>query len=197
MQPDLAHRRCFIALLPPPEIQEYANAVIGELGDRYQMKTAKAPPHVTLQAPFLWRDENLPLLERSLQEFASRQAPVPITLSGFGAFAPRVLYMYVQKTPSLLKLQANLLAYLEATLAIVDPVAKRRSFTPHLTVASRNVTPPTFQQAWTALQSRSAEFEFLGTELTLLVHTGQKWQIHAEFELSRPLDLPVDSDVSP
>lgn len=178
--------RFFIALVPPVEICDYATQVIQELSDRFRTSTAKAPPHITLQAPFMWQVAEAAALETSLREFAALQAPVPVALSGFGAFAPRVLFMNVLKTPELLKLQANLLAHLETQLGIVDPVAKRRPFSPHLTVASRNVTRPIFKQAWADLQTRSIEFSFVGDRLTLLIHDGQRWHIHSEHPCQNP-----------
>lgn len=175
--------RFFIALLPPAAIQDYAHQVIRELNDRYRTNTAKAPPHVTLQPPFLWQIRSLSQLEACLQGFATAQPTIPVSLSGFGAFSPRVLYINVLKTPQLLALQSALMAELEAQLGIVDPVSNRRPFSPHLTVASRNVTRQTFKQAWAELQSRSVEFEFVGDRLTLLIHDGRQWQIQREFSL--------------
>lgn len=173
--------RFFVALLPPIEIQTYAEDVIQELGQHYRTRTAKAPPHITLQPPFLWANASVSLLEATLAQFASEQTVVPIQLSGFGAFAPRVLYMNVLRTPELLEQQAALMNKLEIELGIVDPVSKKRPFAPHLTVASRNLTRQTFRAAWAELQSRSVEFQFVAERLTLLSHDGQRWQIRAEF----------------
>lgn len=175
--------RFFIALLPPQAIQEYANATIQELGDRFQMRTAHAPPHVTLQAPFVWSRSRLPELDRVLTQFAAAHSAIPVALSGFGSFAPRVLYINVLKTAELLALQADLSQVLKTTLAIVDPKATQRSFAPHLTVASRNVTRQTFRQAWHELQSREVSFDFVGDRLTLLIHDGRRWQIHQHYPL--------------
>ncbi|MBE9181842.1 2'-5' RNA ligase family protein [Oculatella sp. LEGE 06141] len=184
---DQAHPRFFIALLPPQAIQEYADGVIQELSDRYHTRTAKAPPHVTLQPPFRWSLEAIATLEDCLYRFATEQMAVPITLAGFGAFAPRVLYINVLKTTELLTLQASLMLRLEQTLAIVDPVAKRRPFAPHMTVASRNLTRSIFKQAWTELQQRRIEFQFVGDRLTLLIHDGHRWHIRSEFPLLNPV----------
>ncbi|HEY9644358.1 MAG TPA: 2'-5' RNA ligase family protein [Coleofasciculaceae cyanobacterium] len=178
--------RFFIALIPPLEIQAYANLVIQELSDRYKTSTSNAPPHVTLQAPFLWHLDAMPQLEACISQFAQSQPAVPVTLSGFGAFPPRVLYINVLKTPELLSLQTGLMGHLEETLGILDPVAKRRPFSPHLTVASRNLAA-TFQVAWSDLQSRSVDFEFVGDRLTLLLHDGQCWQIQSQFPCGQSL----------
>lgn len=187
--PDPAATRFFVGLLPTVEIQDYANQVIEELAHRYHTSTAKAPPHVTLQPPFLWQLSELAQLEACLQSFAAEQFPVPVCLSGFGAFAPRVLYLNVLKTPELLALQAGLMAELESRLAIVDPVSKHRSFSPHLTIASRNVTRSTFRQAWADLKTRSIEFSFVANRFTLLIHDGSQWRIQSEFQLLQTAHL--------
>lgn len=177
--------RCFIAILPPAEIEQYADRVIQELTDRYGTATAKAPPHITVQPPFLWHLSNIATLEGCLQAFVEQLAPIPITLSGFGAFAPRVLFIDVAKTPELLALQSTVMTELENQLGIVDSAAKRRPFAPHLTVASRNMSRQIFKQAWADLKPRSFEFEFVGDRLTLLLHDGQRWQLHRQFSLGK------------
>jgi 2'-5' RNA ligase len=175
--------RFFVGLMPPPAIQNYATQVIQELTDRYQTRTSKAPPHITLQPPFLWPVDAIPNLHTGLQSAAHGHSPVPVVLSGFGAFAPRVLFINVLKTPELLQLQATLMRELETHLGIVDPVSKRRPFAPHLTVASRNLTRQSFKQAWAELSTRSVEFTFVGDRLTLFIHDGQRWHVQAEFPL--------------
>lgn len=176
----MSQARFFIALLPPQSIQDYASEVIQELSDRHRTGVSKAPPHITVQPPFEWSLSQQTALEDCLSTFAIQQSAVPIQLLGFGSFPPRVLYINVLKTPELLTLQANLSTTLESQLAIADP-KKHRPFAPHLTVASRNMTRSTFQQAWTELQTRSVEFEFVSDRLTLLIHTGQQWQIQQDF----------------
>ncbi|NJN56192.1 MAG: 2'-5' RNA ligase family protein [Leptolyngbyaceae cyanobacterium SL_5_9] len=175
--------RFFVALLPSLAVQEYAEQVIQELGDRYQTSTSKSPPHVTLQPPFQWQLQRVAQLEQVLSEFAGQWPRVSVQLSGFGAFVPRVLYINVLKTAELLALQAALATALEEALGIVDPKSKSRTFSPHLTVASRNLTRQSFRQAWTELQARQVEFEFVGDRLTLLIHDGQCWQVQSEFAL--------------
>jgi 2'-5' RNA ligase len=172
----------FIALLPPPEIQDYANQIKQYFADKYASRHAqKSPPHITLQPPFKWIDNNVPVLEASLREFASEQHSVPITLSGFAAFRPRVIYIDVVKSQELLSLQANLTAHMEATLGIVDKVGKKRAFTPHMTVAFRDLTKRNFKAAWPEFENRQLYFEFTADKLTLLIHNGKRWNIKSEF----------------
>lgn len=183
--PDLPATRFFIAVLPPADIAQYADRIIQELTDRYGTATAKAPPHITLQPPFFWNLPDIATLEACLQSIAERLTPVPITLSGFGSFAPRVLYINVAKTPELLALQSVVMSELENKLGIIDPSAKRRPFAPHLTVASRKMTRQIFKQAWADLKPRSLAFDFVGDRLTLLIHDGHRWQLHHHFVLGK------------
>jgi 2'-5' RNA ligase len=177
-----ANGRFFIALLPSQAIQDYANEVKQVFVDRYNSRAAlKSPPHITLQPPFEWSVEALPLFNQRLSEFAAQVAPIPITLSGFGAFVPHVVYINVIKSASLLTLQAALSSHLETSLGIVDAVGKTRSFTPHITVGFRDLTPENFKLAWAEFQHRPLELEWTATQLTLLRHDGQRWTVANEF----------------
>jgi len=175
----------FIALLPPSEFQNHANEIKQYFAQTYNSQGAqKSPPHITLQPPFEWSRDNLPVLEQSLSTFGEARLPIPVTLNGFGAFAPKVIYIKVLKTPELLSLQAELMAYLEKSLGIVHEVSKSRPFTPHLTVAFRDLTKKNFQLAWPEFEHRQLEYKFTGSELALLIHDGTQWQIYDSFPLA-------------
>lgn len=179
---DTTKSRFFIALLPPQEIQDYTNGIKQLFAERYDSRGAqKSPPHITLQPPFEWVVENVAVLEEFLRQFASKRSAVPITLSGFGSFAPRMIFIDVVKTPQLLALQAELMAEIEEALGIVDEVGKKRSFAPHMTVAFKDLTRQNFKAAWLEFENQALHFEFIATQLTLLIHDGKRWNIHSEF----------------
>lgn len=172
--------RFFIALLPPPDIQDYVNQIKQHFAECYGSCAAqKSPPHITLQPPFNWLDAEVPALQQYLSTFANRE-PVPVILSRFAAFVPRVIYINVLKTPELLTLQSDLIKHLEG-LKIIDPVSKSRAFTPHLTVAFRDLTRQNFKSAWAEFQQRQLHFEFTADYLTLLLHDGKRWNVYDEF----------------
>lgn len=177
-----SERLFFIALLPPIEIQNQITEIKHYFAEQYQSRHAlKSPPHITLQPPFKWLTEDVPKLEKHLSEFAQSYAPIPITLSGFNAFAPRVIYVDVIKTPELLTIHRDLLTYLEQHLNIIDEVSKKRPFSPHVTVAFKDLTRQAFKAAWPEFEQRTLHFECTTPQLTLLIHNGQKWQIKSEF----------------
>ena len=174
--------RFFIALLPPQEIQAQARSLQQEFVDHFDSRAAlKSPPHITLQPPFEW-PENLPPLLYHLKEFAAQQSPLPVTLSGFESFAPRVVYLQVLPTPELLKIQRLLGTHLES-IGIAHPTV--RAFTPHITLGFRDLTPQNFQAAWAEFQSRPFVAEFTASDLTLLHYDGQRWQVEAQVALER------------
>jgi 2'-5' RNA ligase len=186
---DPGTRRFFIALLPTPEIQVYADEIKQYFSDRYHSRAAqKSPPHITLQPPFEWPTADLPQLEQQLNTFARSQLPFSVTLQGFAAFPPRVIYINVLKTPELLILHQSLLTDLENTLGIADPKSKTRPFTPHLTVAFRDLTRQNFKLAWPEFEPRSLQLEWLASSLTLLIHDNQRWNIYREFHFNQ---LPI------
>lgn len=176
--------RFFIALLPQREIQDYTNRIKQHFAEHYASRGAqKSPPHITLQPPFEWSSEQVPVLEECLSRFANNREPISVTLSGFGAFPPRVIYINVLKTQELLTFQTDLMMHLENKLGIVDQVAKTRSFSPHITVAFRDLTRQNFRAAWPEFQHQQLQFEFKVNYLTLLLHDGNQWNVNTEFPL--------------
>lgn len=174
--------RFFIALLPPQYIQEYANEIKQYFADNYASRGAqKSPPHITLQPPFEWVDADVALLEASLKKFADSQKSISITLNGYAAFPPRVIYINVVRSRELLKLQADLMAYAESNLGIIDKVAKTLPFAPHMTVAFRDLTKQNFHAAWPEFAQRQLDFEFTAENLTLLRHDGKRWHVKSDF----------------
>lgn len=143
----------------------------------------KSPPHITLQPPFRWVNADVPRLEAFLQEFAHQKQSLLITLNGFNAFPPRVIYIDVVRSQELLQLQAHLMAQIEAKLGIIDKVGRKRPFTPHVTVAFRDMSRQNFKAAWPEFAHRQVDFEFMADRLTLLIHDGRCWQLKSEFGL--------------
>lgn len=178
-------QRFFIALVPPPDIQQHITEIKLYFAEHYNSRGAlNSPPHITLQPTFEWLAEDVPKLEQSLKEFSANRLSIPVTLSGFAAFAPRVIYTDVVKSPELLEIHSYLMSYIEANLGIVDRVSQSRPFVPHMTVAFRDLTKENFQTAWLEFAGRSLHIEFTASALTLLLHNGSRWNISNQFPLA-------------
>jgi 2'-5' RNA ligase len=176
----------FIALLPPEEVRQFADRIKQYFAEAYDSRAAlKSPPHITLQTPFRWQLEDLPLLETKLQEFAQMRSPIPMQLDGYSAFKPRVIYINVLKTPELLQVRQALREELESSLQIIEPNSKNRPFAPHLTVGFKDLTKPNFYKAWSEFRSQQLHFEFIVPQLTLLAHNEKYWEIKSEFSFAK------------
>ncbi|MBR8830635.1 MAG: RNA 2',3'-cyclic phosphodiesterase [Chroococcopsis gigantea SAG 12.99] len=177
--------RFFIALLPSPEVQQLATKIKNDFAEIYNSKAAlKSPPHVTLQPPFTWELKDLPLLKESLKVLARQYGSIPIVLDGFAVFAPRVIYIKVQRTPELLGLQKALEISLEKDFGIRNMSSKSRCFCPHMTVGFRDLTVDNFHKAWAEYQYKPFAFEFNVNALTLLQHDGTRWQSEDNYSFS-------------
>ncbi|MEG4443152.1 2'-5' RNA ligase family protein [Microcoleus sp. AT9_B5] len=177
-------QRFFIALVPPPDIEQHITEIKLYFAEHYNSRGAlNSPPHITLQPTFECLAEDVPKLEESLNQFSANRLSIPVTLSGFAAFAPRVIYVDVVKSPELLEIHKDLMSYIEANLGIADRVSQTRPFVPHMTVAFRDLTEENFQTAWLEFAGRSLHFEFTASALTLLLHDGSRWNISKQFPL--------------
>ena len=56
-----------------------------------------------------------------------------------------------------------------------------RHYTPHITVAFRDLTKQNFRKAWSELEHQQLYFEFIVPVVTLLIHNGKRWHICQEF----------------
>ncbi len=183
-QASTAKTRFFVALIPPPEVHAEATQLKEYFRDRYNSQAAlRSPPHITLQAPFEWPAEHGERVIRALTEFRCSVPVIPIRLSGFGAFPPRVIYLDVEHTSALMTLQTELSVYLAETLQVMDPRSRDRPFRPHLTVAFRDLKPVAFRQAWPEFQHRAVHFSFELSTFALLRHLGKQWLIYKTFDL--------------
>jgi 2''-5'' RNA ligase len=175
-------QRFFIALVPPPDIQQHITLIKLYFAEHYNSRRAlQSPPHVTLQPPFEWPAADVPQLEECLKVFAANRFPIPVTLSGFAAFAPRVIYVDVVKSPALLDVQKDLMSFVGENLGIGDRVSQPRPFVPHMTVGFRDLSKQNFEAAWLEFKGRSIFFEFTASELILLIHDGSQWNVGTEF----------------
>ena len=174
-----------MAVVPPLDIEQQITEIKLYFAEHYSSSRAlRSPPHITLQPPFEWPAADVPKLEESLKVFAAKRLSIPVTLSGFAAFAPRVIYVDVVKSPPLLELEKDLMSYAEANLGIVDRLSQTRPFVPHMTVAFSDLTQDNFQTAWLEFKDRSLHFEFTASTLTLLLHDGSRWNISKHFAFS-------------
>ncbi|MEO1261234.1 MAG: 2'-5' RNA ligase family protein [Bacteroidota bacterium] len=170
----------FLAILPDNEIQQEVTSFKQECADLFQARHAfKSPPHITLIAPFRWPVEALQDLRETLAEFAYDQLSFTVRLNGFNCFAPRVIFVDMEKNGSLEELQRELAKSLARTLDFNDK--RNQRFHPHMTIAHRDLEVRVFPRAWAHFSKRAYQRQFLVENIVLLRHEKGQWQVLERF----------------
>ena len=171
----------FIALIPGELLREKIKRLKLEIKDRFGARHAlKSPAHITLQMPFRMDETTEEKWLSVLSHLAKRQTPFDVKLSGFGCFAPRVIYVKVAGYKEII----GLFEQLKQTLAenpVLSGIRTTKELHPHMTLATRDLTKEMFELAWPGFKDRSFEDTFTAQSFFLLKHNGKYWDIYREF----------------
>lgn len=152
--------------------------------EKYKSKASlNSPPHITLHMPFQWKEKKEDLLIEKLSSFAQSQPVFEISLSNFGCFEPRVIFIDVIKNANLELLQKNLQRFCKREFNLFNANYKEHAFHPHVTLAFRDLKKSEFLKAWEEFREKKFQATFPVTSLILLKHDGSQWQIFQESNL--------------
>lgn len=178
--PKVDNKIYFIALLPTAEVGKEIIKIKQDFAEQYGPTYAlKVLPHITLQVPFTAD----PSLERAfceeLTEFAKTQAPFEVTLNGFGTFPNkqnRVLFINVEKSETMSAMHRQLINFLRKEFGFSTMLA-RTGFTPHVTVAFKDLDDAQFEKAWPEYENKEYTASFKVNNLYFLRHNGKSWEV--------------------
>ncbi len=178
----------FIAIIPPSPIFEEATALKNYFKDKYKSKASlNSPPHITLHMPFEWKAEKEDGLLETFQQFAPEVNAFNLTLSGFGSFPPRVIFIDVAKNEALEAMHKKLHTHCKKELNVFNANYKDKAFHPHLTLAFRDLKKPMFAKAWDEFEHKEFSSGFAVDRFALLKHNGKVWETFNEFCLGKPV----------
>ena len=167
----------FVAIVPEEPVYSEVLAFKSEFSDRFNSSAAlRSPPHITLHMPFQWKEKKEEQLLSSLNKLAVLHQSFKITLTDFGAFPPRVIYINVIDCDALNIIQKEV-GRNAATNWHIFPQPNNRPFKPHMTIAFRDLKKPMFHEAWKEFEQRKYKAEFTVNDLCLLKHNGKSWEI--------------------
>lgn len=179
-QPDDTHLY-FVALLPCDNIRNRVRMIKEDIREKYGAKHAlKSPAHITLQRPFRRTRVEVQAMTGELRQFASRQKPFVVSLSGFGFFTPGVIYIRVKEPAPVISLHQELMKVLSGPLSF-NKEELMVSVQPHMTVATRDISKENFSKAREYFENASFEETFEVNSIFLLRHNGRYWDILREF----------------
>jgi len=170
----------FIAVLPPREIREEIERMKFEMQALYGAGHAlKSPAHITLQMPFRYAVENESELVGALQTLADREAGFIVQLKDFDCFSPRVIFVKITDHAPIVRLRNRLQSILRDEVGLKGTNLDH-NFHPHLTIATRDLSPEIFPKAWEDYSGRSYSAEFEVSAIAILKHNGRHWDVYRE-----------------
>ena len=176
--------RFFLALIPPEPVYTTVQKLKEHMRNRYGSKgSLKSPPHITLHMPFDWPEKKTGKLIDGIQKLAMGWPAAQITLNGFGHFDDRVLFIKVELSEQLIKLQQSIRTAFRTDFHLLNDRYRDQPFHPHMTVGFRDLKPAAFREAWQELGEKEFRADFPASELTLLKHTNGMWTAFQNFPL--------------
>jgi len=165
--------------MPPEPLRKQVFELKLKFSENFQTSHAlKSPPHITLIPPFNFRNTEEKSIIEFLKIFAQTACAFNVTIQGFGAFKPRVIYLDFTENESLKSFQMRVSEQFNSTFGLA--YKKGKLFTPHMTLAFRDLSPQMFHRAWEKYQLETFNASFKVKSLFLLKHNGKRWDIVKE-----------------
>lgn len=178
--------RYLIALLPPHEIATEVTKIKIDLHDNFGLKQAlKGPAHITLQMPFLLKEKKLEKLDQCLKNVASTCESFEIVLNGYGKFTSGTYFISVVENTLLRSMHTQLARELQLALGLVSGTYKNKTFSPHITVAYRDVKKRIMPKIDAYLLDRQYQNFFDLEELCLLEFINMEWELLKKYPIKK------------
>jgi 2'-5' RNA ligase len=158
-----------------------------EIAEKYKSKySLKIPEHITLIPPFHCSDEMLETLCNRLNNLCVEKKPFEVLLKDFSHFGKAVLYIQASSQPPELiqQLHTDLLKLFFEEFSSMKIPQSEGKFTPHLTIANRDLTKQKFKEAWHEFAERKFEERFMVKSIFLLRHIDGIWKPEKEIKFA-------------
>lgn len=171
----------FIAIVLPGRVGEKVRAVQQYIAGKFESsRSLRVIPHITLKAPFVM--DRL-MHEKLVSWFAGLEIDVASfeqELNHFGAFENKkspVIYIKPAATEGLYRLQNEIVTQFEIGFSDQFLSFTDKHFSPHVTVAYRDLKPDQFREAWKEFSQYDFTDKFNVLDFHLLQHDGKQWNI--------------------
>ncbi|QDA62164.1 2'-5' RNA ligase family protein [Hymenobacter jejuensis] len=174
-----------VAVMPPEPVLSEVWGLKQEVHRLTGSRNAlKLPAHITLIPPLRQPPEFEIKFRAALSAFAATQAPFAVGLRNFAWFGDRTLFVQINQPTGIQAFQAQLEAWCATHLPEVP--REKRPFTPHMTLATRDLSSAQVPELRTLFAARHFEAEFSVRAFQLFRHDGRSWHVIEEFGLNDP-----------
>jgi 2'-5' RNA ligase len=171
----------FIAIIPPQDICDEITAFKKEIARDYDSHRAlKVIPHITLKAPFRMPAAHHAGLFEWFQELFIDTGSFTIDLDNFGAFQKKknpVIFVHPVMNAQLATVQKEIIRSFHNHFPNITIMDVEHKFTPHMTIAYRDLEFGRFLGAWKVYQDKEYKRTFRVNDFHLLQHDGAKWNV--------------------
>ena len=178
----------FIALIPHDAVAGEVTAFKNDFAMNYNSSRAlRSMPHITLKAPFKLEANGHYGLMKWFANLRPEVQSFNVTLEDIGSFDNKnnpVIYVKPLMTPQLEALQKRIIESFEKTWPHIGIMQTERKFSPHMTIAYRDLTPEQYERAMDVYRHKKYSASFRADRFCLLMHDGIRWNVIAEKVLS-------------
>ncbi|WKK76365.2 2'-5' RNA ligase family protein [Marivirga salinae] len=173
----------FIGIGPPHPLEKKIQRIKEEFRQKHGIEGAfRSKAHITLQMPFNLSVNSEKDFIHELKKILIKQKPIELKLNDFGKFEPRVIFIKVDENEELDLLQKSVERFMKR-FQVFNGTHKNNGFTPHITVAFRDLKKPTFHKIWDDVKNRTFKENFLADSITVFKHNGKSWDVFEEIKL--------------
>ena len=176
----------FLADIPPEPILSEVGNIKAHFRDQYNCKAPlRSPAHITLHMPFLFKQKKESKMIDTLVQASKNYKSFNIQLEDFGAYPPRVIFVNVNPNLQLMEMQKDLEGVAKRELHLFNANRLDYPYSPHMTVAFRDLKKDFFTAAWKEFEPRHYSQTFEVNAFYLLKHNGKEWEIYKRFDFGK------------
>lgn len=183
-----------ICLIPPASIVDDVDEIRNYIAEKFQVyESLKRPAHITLYGPIKIASRDTE--ERFFNALSTAVFSDPFTqvLYNFNSFLQHTFYLDVEQNIGIMNLQKQIK---KALIPLkLDSQQDNFKFTPHLTLAFKDVKPPVFESIINTFKDRKFKRTYTVSGFSVYKHMDKKWQPYKEFPFKNPQENPADRDL--
>lgn len=174
-----------VCLIPPVSIVEDIDVIRTDLSERFNvLESLKRPAHITLYNPVKISSGAAELSFFKALESASFANPFIQVIKNYHSFAPHTIYINVDQNEGIMQLQSQIKKALRPLN--LWPQKENSKFTPHLTIAFKDVKPNVYAEIIDDLKDKKFKREFLVGSFSVYKHIDKKWRPYKEYPFKNP-----------
>ena len=173
-----------VCIIPPQTVVDDIDEIRENISAEYNVfESLKRPAHITLYNPVKISNEQEKKFFKALEDVSYLKTFEQV-LKNFKSFPPHTVYINVEQNDGIMQLQAQIKTAL-SPLALI-PTKEVGKFTPHLTIAFKDVKLPVYNLIMDAYRDKKFKRTFNVTGFSIYKHIDKRWHPYKEISFKDP-----------